>query len=141
MTDLTAHARYHAQRQKWRCIWCEFHMARDRTSAHQIITMEIPAGVVLTSRQRKIAVNNILLSFEHVVPRALGGSNMRRNGLAACRWCNNWRGIEEPEVFKRRVMALVAAGTHPRQILRKEGWWSPRFPEKHPVLEAAKELA
>jgi hypothetical protein len=137
-TQLRSHTVKLAERQRWFCIWCEFRMASDMSEAGKILdleTMSIPA--IITKATRRRARMMIRATFDHVVPKALGGSNECRNGLAACAWCNQFRGVEEPETFKPRVMALVAAGLHPRQVFRETGKWNPQFPAKAPIEVAA----
>lgn len=128
-----------ADRQSWRCIWCEFQMARDLDQGFNMATAEFPierralAGIVRSAKQR--FARRTKATFEHVVPRAEGGTDALINGLVACLWCNNYRGIEDPEDFKERITALVQRGEHPRQIFRRTGNWPSGMPRKGAVAQ------
>ena len=130
-----------AQRQGWRCIWCEFELAAARQAAAAMVRAECPHHVVfgglLPIDMARAAEDAILVSFEHFVPHLQGGAKTPRNGLAACRWCNHYRGSEGPLMFTARIVALVAAGRHPRQVFRATGRWSNRWPRRHGLTAAA----
>jgi 5-methylcytosine-specific restriction endonuclease McrA len=55
------------------------------------------------------------LTFDHVIPRAKGGSNTMDNVVAACEPCNSrkgdkfWKPLSEPVIPDPRVMARKAA--------------------------------
>jgi hypothetical protein len=124
-----------AERQRWQCIWCEFQMAKDADEAFALAGREYPADArpslsSMTKASRHRFAKGISATFDHVVPKADGGTDAQSNGLAACRWCNNWRGTESPETFKERVTALVHRGAHPRQIFRRTGTWPSGMPLK-----------
>jgi hypothetical protein len=112
-----------AGHQHWRCIWCELRMARTYGRAEQMLRGEVPVGVAVDVATFQRAAEAIVVSFEHFEPRAAGGPDVRSNGFASCRWCNNFRGSEEALVFKARIVALVAAHRHPRQLYRANGIW------------------
>lgn len=44
---------------------------------------------------------------DHIVPRALGGSNSRRNLQLACASCNLSKSAKPPEVFARERGMLI----------------------------------
>lgn len=122
-----------AERQQWRCIWCEFRMAWDHHQADNLLFLEAPYG-----RRRKItpvtmrrASEAILVSFEHFLPRSEGGEDHPHNAFAACRWCNNFRRCDDALEFKARIVAMLAAEGHPRQVFRASGAW-PKFSHGRP---------
>lgn len=42
-------------------------------------------------------------TIEHVLPRSQGGANHHENYVIACYRCNNARGVEDVEIFVKRV--------------------------------------
>lgn len=108
------------QQQDGCCYWCRFILGRDDLHAAEIVAAEAMAANI---HDRRMAIEQIVATFDHFVPRALGGANSRDNGVAACRWCNEWRGREPAWSFRDRVDHLVADGQHPRQIFRSTGLW------------------
>ena len=112
-----------ADRQDWCCVYCEFAMARDLLEAQVMAYVEAPRsrGLIVPAVAR--AATCICVSFDHFQPRSEGGHTFPGNGLAACRWCNNRRGVIDALEFKAMAVALVIAGQHPRQIFRTTGHW------------------
>jgi len=41
------------------------------------------------------------LTVDHIVPRAMGGTDQRRNLASACRRCNDEKGARDPREFWR----------------------------------------
>lgn len=133
-----------SRRQKWRCIWCEFLMARDPDQAFEMALKELPETASITTlskTQRKRFARWVRATFEHVIPKADGGTQALANGLAACAWCNNFRGLEDPKTFKQRIVAMIHRGEHPRQQYRTDGYWPTRFPRKGAIGNGGEPVA
>jgi HNH endonuclease len=123
-----------AERQGWLCIWCEFPMARDFNHAFEMAKAEQPPTTSrFAANDRRQFGKWVQASFDHIIPRAEGGTEAITNGLAACKWCNNFRGTEDPKLFKERITALVHRGLHPRQLFRQDGRWPSGMPLKRAV--------
>lgn len=63
-------------------------------------------------------------TIDEVIPRSAGGSRSWGNTVAACRWCNQYRGNVSAEEAFYRIRRLVARGTHPHAVFLRTG----RFP-------------
>ncbi|MCF1502934.1 HNH endonuclease [Afifella sp. H1R] len=50
---------------------------------------------------------------DHVVPRSMGGGNDRDNLVAACVWCNKYRGNQPAAAAFARVQKRLRRGSHP----------------------------
>ena len=73
-----------AEAQNWRCCWC-----------HQPMALE---------RKRPDSA-----TFEHIVPRCMGGPDRIENVVIACNDCNNRRPADRVELFRIAAMLREAA--------------------------------
>ena len=69
-------------------------------------------------------------SRDHFVPKGFGGADTEDNLIAACRWCNNYRGNQPAEVAFERIQRLVRRGTHPHIVFEQTGY----FPKDYHML-------
>lgn len=111
------------------CFWCGFRAFLTNARAENFAANEwggrAPhAGDLYRARTMTMA------TFDHRKPKAHGGHDTLANGLLSCRWCNQWRGTEDPLLYGVRINALVAADQHPRQIYATVGKWPAKFPDK-----------
>lgn len=60
---------------------------------------------------------------DHITPKCEGGTDAWENLIAACFWCNVYRGNQPAEVAFARVQRQLRRGSHPHQVLEKTGWW------------------
>jgi HNH endonuclease len=125
-----------AQRQHWRCIYCEFEMARDEDHAARLVLVEAPR-FDLHPRIIARAIDGVQASFEHIVPKFDGGPDSLANGLAACRFCNWLRGNEDLLTHTAHIVALVASQRHPRCLFRDKGVWPRYLQSRSSVMEGA----
>lgn len=93
-----------AGEQNWRCCYCH-------------VTM-IPGEA--------FANHPDALSIEHVIPKSKGGSDHWENLVAACRFCNNSRGMYDvdPMVFVNMAMNIKRAQAE--EIQRQRDEYDPR---------------
>jgi 5-methylcytosine-specific restriction endonuclease McrA len=95
--------------QEGKCFYCGFRM-----------WMNEPSGHPLWSRVSPAALNRFQCTAEHKVARTDGGSDARRNIVAACRFCNEARHRRpippSSETFKKLVTSRVRRRRwHPRE--------------------------
>lgn len=64
---------------------------------------------------------------DHVVPRCDGGGDEWGNLVAACHWCNGFRGNQPANDAFERIQSQVRRGSHPHQTLARTGWWPRGF--------------
>ena len=123
---------YLAEAQGWRCCYCTLPMLSMASSRH-----EKRAVLGQPHRfHRGIAAAMRVVTRDHLTPRCDGGTDTRANLVAACRWCNAYRGNRPADEAFLRVQRLIARGTHPHQVWQFTG----RFPRMTPlrnVLRAA----
>lgn len=108
-----------AFKQGWKCHLCGFEMARDAKHGVEILRAE-----TLVITVPRVTGARIIATFDHVIPQSAGGT--RHNGKIACAWCNSFRGHLTIDDAHARFDAMLAAGLHPRQILRETGLWPRR---------------
>jgi hypothetical protein len=58
---------------------------------------------------------------DHIIPRSDGGTDARANLVAACRFCNGYRGNRPADEAFERIQRLVSRGTHPHQVWQATG--------------------
>lgn len=104
------------------------HYLRNRLAAEQNHRCAYCGFVMLPQRgrkgRRKTALFQREATIDEVVPRCWGGSRSWANTVAACRWCNQYRGNVPAEVAYERIRGLVARGSHPHVQFDTTG----RFP-------------
>ena len=69
--------------------------------------------------QTQERISGIPLTFEHILPRSLGGANEEENLWLSCRLCNEAKGVFVESAFRVRSRRLwVEAGYHPPGLRR-----------------------
>lgn len=76
------------------------------------------ADVVTDGRRGKVA------SIDHIVPKALGGSDLESNLTVCCCSCNTSKGKSELADFRQR------RGSQMRQVISLQGLWNDDFDAK-----------
>ena len=100
---------------------------RDRLAAEQNHRCAYCGFVMLPQRGRKQGKRASFhreVTIDEVKPRSAGGGRSWENTVAACRWCNQYRGNVPAEVAFERIQRLVRRGTHPHAQFIATG----RFP-------------
>jgi hypothetical protein len=72
------------ERDGWRCVWCRCEVAQLGMRGAKGVSVE---GVLFTD-----GLQIRQASIDHVVPRALGGTNAHTNLITCCARCNAVRG-------------------------------------------------
>jgi len=80
---------------------------------------------------------------DHVIPRALGGGELRDNLLPACAPCNNQKGDREPtvcELFYREIVYEIVEAEKPIRLLmmRAQGMLGLRHLRRKPQYTNAR---
>ena len=103
--------------QNHRCAYCGFHMWLR------------PVDGKLKGRRRadRQAFKARLATRDHLVPECEGGGEAWGNLVAACLWCNAYRGNQPADVAYERVQRLLRRGTHPHQIYIATGRWAGQY--------------
>jgi 5-methylcytosine-specific restriction endonuclease McrA len=75
---------------------------------------------------------------DHFIPLGFGGPDTEDNMIAACWWCNSYRGNQPAEVALERIQRLVKRGTHPHIAFERDGHM-PKFNMLRTVPPAPRE--
>jgi hypothetical protein len=59
---------------------------------------------------------------DHFIPQGFGGDDSDENLIAACLWCNTYRGNQPAEVAFERIQRLIQRGTHPHIVFDRDGY-------------------
>ena len=100
------------------------HALRDRLSAEQGHRCAYCGVSMLQQRGRKFGKRPLFereVTIDEVVPRCEGGSRSWENTVAACRWCNQYRGNVPADLAFTRIQRLVNRGTHPHIVFTMQG--------------------
>ena len=98
--------------QEGKCFYCKFPMWLVDPCVH-------PLWATTSAR----ALHRLQCTAEHKVARMDGGSNTRRNVVAACRFCNHSRHRRRQPLSSKRFKKLVASRIrngkwHPAELHR-----------------------
>ena len=68
------------------------------------------------------------LTIDHIIPRIKGGENSWKNCVAACKYCNNWKGDSSPEeaglkLIKEPIIPKLTIFDDYKLINNKHGSW------------------
>ena len=128
---------YLAEAQGWRCCYCGFIVIRKVASRP-----EKRAALAAGHRtHRGLAKAMRAATRDHIIPRCEGGTDTRENLVAACWWCNQYRGNRPADEAFARIRRLIRRGSHPHQVWQRTGHF-PRMKSlgnilRTPVAEAA----
>lgn len=120
MTTLTRIASRLAEAQNWRCCYCGFVMLSRLTSPGEYGAL-IARGGRRAARRRAGMMRAV--TCDHIVSRSEGGTDAADNLVAACRWCNEFRGNRPADEAHERIQRLLRRGTHPHQVWAAEQHW------------------
>lgn len=67
------------------------------------------------------AIAGRLLSLDHVKPKCDGGLRDYENSVAACRFCNEFKGNHPAEYALKKIRRMIARKTHPHQTFEDRG--------------------
>jgi hypothetical protein len=112
-----------AEAQNWRCAYCGFVMLA-RWAGNGELWAVIGRGRNGTHRRTARMMRTV--SCDHVEARAGSGTDALDNLVAACRWCNHYRGDRPAVEAFARIQRMIRRGTHPHQIWHREGYF-PRY--------------
>ncbi|AWN47198.1 hypothetical protein DK419_13445 [Methylobacterium terrae] len=110
-----------AEAQNWRCAYCSFVMLAPWAGNGELRAV-IGRGQSGTHRRKARIMRTI--SCDHVEPRSAHGTDALDNLVAACCWCNQFRGDRPAAEAFNRIQRLIRRGTHPHQVWERTG----RFP-------------
>lgn len=104
--------------QNHRCCYCGFTMifwfASDKGRQPPICRSE---------KDFKRAMRARVCTREHFIPKSQGGKDHQDNIIAACAFCNEFRGNAPAEIAFARIQRMIHRGTHPHQVFEKKGIW------------------
>jgi len=60
---------------------------------------------------------------DHIIPASAGGGYTYENLVAACMWCNSYRGNLPADEALKRIQRLVARGSHPHTRFNRSGYF------------------
>ncbi len=109
--------RRRADHQGGRCFFCT-------------VTLLFPDGANLAAVERPANMGRAAYAawkaarratLDHVVPRSLGGSDAEENFVAACQWCNWYRGATALADAQEDIARMLASGRHPHQRVLATG--------------------
>lgn len=104
--------------QNHRCAYCGVEMLFPRELQH-------PKYGAASRTDAARAEFARVVTFEHLRARSFGGSDSWWNGVAACRFCNSFRGTAPASEAFRAIQHLVREGRHPHQVFAATGVWEP----------------
>lgn len=96
-----------AEAQGWRCCYCGVTLLRDVHEQHPMLMRFGRHG--LRPKVRRA----LLVTIDHVWPKALGGNRDWPNIVAACSACNGLKGSLPPSIALGIIEAAIRSGTHP----------------------------
>jgi hypothetical protein len=106
-----------AEAQGWRCHWCDCEMIDSRDlPANGSPAMERLAralGIVPFSSRWQGQVRYRVATGDHLLPTSQGGTENPENIVAACAFCNSWRGDRPANITCSDIEQLIREGGHP----------------------------
>lgn len=109
-----------AEAQGWRCAYCGFVMLARWPGNGELLAV-IGRGRSGTHRRNARIARTV--TRDHVEPRSAAGTDARDNLVAACRWCNQYRGDRPADEAFARIQRLIRRGTHPHQVWARTGYF------------------
>ncbi|MEE7460662.1 hypothetical protein MFUR16E_04610 [Methylobacterium fujisawaense] len=110
-----------AEAQNWRCCYCGFVMLSPAAGRDEALTV-LGSG---PSKGWRHAFRYRRMTKDHIRPRCESGSDGFENLVAACAFCNEYRGNRPADEAFQRIQRLIRRGTHPHQVWRLHR----RFPQ------------
>lgn len=107
-----------SEAQGHRCAYCGFPMVvpgLDRDNPRW--RADAPATGARRSHRARRATR------DHIIPRSAGGPDAWGNMVAACSWCNGYRGNQPAEVAFAKIQRRLRRRSHPHQMFAATGWW------------------
>lgn len=110
-----------SEAQNHHCAYCAVVMLT-RDEIRKIIVSRESAPPGAKSRSHwKASVWARLVTFDHFDAECNGGAGGYENGIAACTWCNTYRGNQPAQIAFERIQRLVRRGSHPHIAFAQRG--------------------
>ncbi|GJE77761.1 HNH endonuclease [Methylorubrum suomiense] len=93
------------------CCYCGCQTYLPRSEPRAVVAARF--GLALGQPGVKKALRRRTATREHIVRKADGGGDNRRNLTIACHLCNITRGAASPDQHRAAIARAVAAGIHP----------------------------
>lgn len=106
--------------QNHRCCYCGVRMLFRHESCAEYFRARSARDLRLFNRWR-------LATRDHYVPECFGGGDGYENMIAACEWCNNYRGNIPAREAMNKIGRLVYRGSHPHVAFLRTGVFNNGF--------------
>ena len=116
---MTRKRHYAAERQGWRCCYCGVPMFAGHPTEDIFLYAQSIGVPAKAFRSKKFWTRmwGLKVSIEHLRKKADGGGMDHDNIVAACNWCNTYRGDRRPIEWFCEVQDRVKNGVHPHSAL------------------------
>lgn len=109
-----------SESQNHRCAYCGVRMLLPRS----VVAGEVRAPAGSPDWHVKKAMRFRQATMDHLIPRCLGGTDDPENAVAACLWCNEFRGNNTAVLAWARISRMVRRGSHPHNRYEQTGYWT-----------------